>query len=54
MKVISMVEHEDGSATVELDMTNEEKMLVVQVGLVQVLRDSIAATEAKNLTSRQQ
>lgn len=49
MKVIDLIEHEDGSAIVQLEMSKEETMLMIQVGVTQVLRDSIAAQEAEDL-----
>jgi len=39
MKVDNLVEHEDGSATLTVDMTPEEMQLVVEVGLLKLLTD---------------
>ena len=49
MKVTNLIEHEDGSATVNLEMTDKEKALLIQVGFVQALKDSIAVEEAEKL-----
>lgn len=53
MQVISLTEHTDDSATVELEMTEQEKMLLIQVGFVQALKDSIAVEEAEKLLAKQ-
>jgi len=39
MKVSNLVEHEDGSATLTIDMTPEEMQIVVEVGLLKLLTD---------------
>ena len=54
MEVIDLTEHEDGSATVVLDVTEQEKSLLIQVGFVQVLKDSIAAEKARELLQKEQ
>ena len=54
MTVIELIENEDGSATVTLDITDKEKTLLLQVGFTQVMRDSIAAEEANLLLPAEQ
>jgi len=39
MKVDNLVEHEDGSATLTVDMTPEETQIVVEIGLLKLLKD---------------
>lgn len=40
MKVKEITEHEDGSATLIVDMTDEEVALVIEVGLGKLIRDA--------------
>ena len=41
MKVVDFKENEDGSASVELDMSEEEKSLLIEAGFIQLLKNSI-------------
>jgi hypothetical protein len=42
MKVEELKEHEDGSATVILEMSDEERKLLIEVGVNKLLMDYIA------------
>ena len=39
MKVDEYVEHENGSATITMEMTPDETQLVIQVGLLKMITD---------------
>ena len=39
MKVIKYVENEDGTATMQVDLTNNEAKMLIEVGLLKVLVD---------------
>jgi DNA integrity scanning protein DisA with diadenylate cyclase activity len=39
MTVNDLIEHEDGSATMEVDMTVEELQVVVEIGLLKLIKD---------------
>lgn len=41
MEVIKFTENEDGTADVELEMTEEEKSLLIQEGFVSLIKKSI-------------
>jgi hypothetical protein len=41
MKVVDYKENEDGSANVELEMTEEEKSYLIEVGFIQLLKNAI-------------
>lgn len=45
MKVINITENKDGSANLELELDNKELVMLVEVGLTQVLLNSITAEE---------
>lgn len=45
MKVLNMDEHRDGSATVELEIENGEKELLIEAGFIKVLEDYIQQRE---------
>lgn len=38
MQVLSIVENEDGSALLQIDMTDEEKVMVLEVGFVELIK----------------
>lgn len=38
MKIIALKEHDDGSATVTFDATQKEKELLIEVGLLTILK----------------
>lgn len=41
MKVLNLVKNEDGSATVNLDLTLEEAQALMEVGFIKLLEDYI-------------
>lgn len=41
MKVINLTENEDGSATVNLDLSQEEAQALLQMGFIQLLEEAI-------------
>lgn len=49
MKVVTIKEHEDGSADVELqDMSPEEMQLIMQEGFISLLKKAIIYQEEQN------
>jgi ribosome biogenesis SPOUT family RNA methylase Rps3 len=49
MRVVTVNEHEDGSADVELqDMTPEEVKLIMQEGFISLLKKAIEYQEARD------
>lgn len=50
IKVVNITDHEDGSATVVVDLDTESTKLVMQVGLRKLLEDHIKDTLDSNLT----
>ena len=49
MKVVTVKEHEDGTADVELqDISPEELKLLIQEGFISLLRKAIDMAEEKN------
>lgn len=50
MEITGMEEHEDGSATLNVDMTEEETMLVIQAGLESLIREFVERKEKENGT----
>lgn len=47
MKVLNIVENTDGSANVELEMTDEEQLLLIQEGFTSLLLKSLQAEEQR-------
>lgn len=47
MKIINIIEKDDGSCSIEMDMTNEEIQIVLEVGFNKILKDSIEEMEKK-------
>ena len=45
MQVINIKENEDGSANMQLDLTNEEVSFFLNYGIVQALKDGLAKGE---------
>ena len=45
MKVLEIVEREDGSADVELEMSKEEVKLLIQYAVVNLLKEAIEREE---------
>lgn len=45
IKVIEMVEHEDGSATLQLDMSTAAQAMLIEAGLISILKRYIDETE---------
>lgn len=41
IKVVEMVEHEDGSATMHLDMCTKAQAMLMEVGLIHLLKKHI-------------
>ena len=41
MKVIDVIENEDGSCTLELDLTKEEVKLLINYAIVDILKEQI-------------
>ncbi len=41
MKVLDLIENDDGSVTVNLDLTQEEAQWLMQVGFIKLLEESI-------------
>ena len=50
MKVIDYVEWEDGSARVELDLSEDEKTALIEIGFVQLLTEMVEREEKKHDT----
>ncbi len=47
MKVVDLIENQDGSATANVDLTQEEAQLLMQVGFVKLLEDAIKADKQR-------
>jgi hypothetical protein len=47
MEVLKITEHKDGSATIDLSITQEENMALVEYAIVHILKESIAAALEK-------
>lgn len=47
MKLNNLEEHEDGSATINLDLTVEEAQTLMQMGFVQLLEGAIEAEKKR-------
>ena len=45
MKVLNVIEHEDGSATLELDIEEDEKALPIEFAVVSLLKKFIDEKE---------
>jgi hypothetical protein len=45
MKIEEMIEHEDGSATLNIDATKEEIAMLVEAGLIALLKKHIEQME---------
>ena len=45
MKVISITEQEDGSAIAEIEMTQDEKELFIEVGILTAIREGMKVHE---------
>jgi hypothetical protein len=45
IKVIEMVEHEDGSATLQLDMSTTAQAMLMEAGLICLLKKYVDETE---------
>ena len=43
LPVTNLVEHEDGSATITLDLTNEESRILIQWAIREAIKDGIKA-----------
>ena len=50
MKVLDYVEWEDGSAQVGLDLSEDEKIALIEIGFVKLLTEMIEREEKKNDT----
>ena len=48
MKVVNITDHEDGSATIVVDLDTEATKLVMQVGLRKLLEDYANKQETTN------
>ena len=49
IKVINIIEHEDGSATYELDMSEEAQRLLIEKGFITLLEEMIDNSTAENI-----
>jgi hypothetical protein len=47
MKVNTIKEHEDGSATVEFEYTPEEHKMLLEYAFINILRDSLKEQNAR-------
>ena len=45
MEVLKITEQDDGSAIIELDMTDEEKQFVLDIGFQTILKEGIKRIE---------
>ena len=45
IKVMDIVEHEDGSATIHLEMDSEAKSLLIEAGIVNLLEQNLENTD---------
>ena len=45
MKVLNVIEHEDGSATLELDIEEDEKALLIEVAVTTLIKKYIDEKE---------
>ena len=45
IKVMDIVEHEDGSATIHLEMDSEAKSLLIEAGIVNLLQQYLENTD---------
>lgn len=50
IKVVNITDHDDGSATIVVDLDTEATKLIMQVGLRKLLEDHIKDTLDSNLT----
>jgi hypothetical protein len=41
MKVVETIEHEDGSATITFDLTEEEREFLLQYGLTELIKNGV-------------
>lgn len=41
MQITNFEEQKDGSATIQLDMTDEEKTILINIGFIAILKRSI-------------
>ncbi len=48
IKVIDIIEHEDGSATYELDMCEEAQRLLIEKGFITLLEEMIDSSTAQD------
>ena len=53
MNVLDIDEHEDGSATVSLDCTDEEINLLVQYAVLDILKKSLNSVNNEDLEDKQ-
>ena len=47
MEVSNTVEHEDGSATISFDLTDEEKTVLLQLGILTAIKRGIEAEKSE-------
>lgn len=47
MEILSIEDQEDGSAIMAVDLSHEELVAFAKIGLLQALKDSVAAVEAE-------
>jgi len=48
MKVLDLIENEDGSATLNLELTEEENRLLIEYAIQHLLREKFKKYEEKN------
>jgi len=53
MKVNTIKEHEDGSATVEFEYTPEEHKMLLEYAFINILRDSLKYFKEENAGTNQ-
>jgi len=46
IKVVEMIEHEDGSATMHLDMCTQAQAMLIEAGLISLLKKHIDEMDA--------
>jgi len=52
MEILDVIENKDGSATLEIDMTQEEMRLLMEAGLNKILADYIEEMKHVPVTKR--
>lgn len=48
MKLLKITEHDDGSATIDLSVTDEESHALMEYAVIHILKEAIAEAKEKN------